>query len=81
MNEALTGMRVIKFYAWEEHFSSLIGRLRNEELGSLKGRKYLDAWCVYFWATTPVLISILTFVTYILLGHTLTAANVRHVDT
>ena len=43
---------------------------------SLKGRKYLDALCVYFWATTPVLISILTFTTYVAMGHTLTAAKV-----
>lgn len=28
----------------------------------LKGRKYLDAWCVFFWATTPVLVAVLTFV-------------------
>lgn len=40
------------------------------------GRKYLDALCVYFWATTPVLISILTFTTYVALGHHLTAAKV-----
>lgn len=49
---------------------------RAEELSSLKGRKYLDALCVYFWATTPVLISILTFTTYVALGHKLTAAKV-----
>ena len=41
------------------------------------GRKYLDAWCVYFWATTPVLISILTFTTYSLMGNKLTAAKVN----
>lgn len=42
----------------------------------LKGRKYLDALCVYFWATTPVLISILTFATYTLLGNQLDAKTV-----
>ena len=50
---------------------------RAAELKSLKGRKYLDAWCVYFWATTPVIISILTFTTYALLGNKLTAAKVQ----
>ena len=49
---------------------------RSLELKSLKGRKYLDALCVYFWATTPVLISILTFATYVAMGYTLTAAKV-----
>ena len=77
MSEILFGIRVIKFYAWEKHFSGRVNELRDAELKSLKGRKYLDALCVYFWATTPVLISILTFTTYALLGHKLTAAKVR----
>ncbi|XP_069116797.1 ATP-binding cassette sub-family C member 10-like [Argopecten irradians] len=76
MNEVLFGMRIVKFYTWENHFRSEIQRLRNAELKSLKGRKYLDAMCVYFWATTPVLISILTFTTYSLMGNHLTAAKV-----
>ena len=51
--------------------------LRSAELRSLKGRKYLDALCVYFWATTPVLISILVFATYkVVLKKELTAAKV-----
>ena len=49
---------------------------RTTELNKLKGRKYLDALCVYFWATTPVLISILTFTTYVAFGNKLTAAKV-----
>jgi len=76
MNEVLFGMRVVKFYSWESHFEEKINTLREAELQSLKGRKYLDAMCVYFWATTPVLISILTFTTYTLMGNQLTAAKV-----
>ncbi|EDV28182.1 uncharacterized protein TRIADDRAFT_21627 [Trichoplax adhaerens] len=76
MSEILYGIRVIKFYAWEANFANKIERLRNAELKSLKGRKYLDALCVYFWATTPVIISILTFATYAALGNRLTAAKV-----
>ena len=77
MNEILFGIRVVKFYAWENHFESKVNELRDAELKSLKGRKYLDAMCVYFWATTPVLISILTFTTYSLMGNQLTAAKVN----
>jgi ATP-binding cassette subfamily C (CFTR/MRP) protein 10 len=54
----------------------MFSELRELELKYLRGRKYLDALCVYFWATTPVLISIFTFVTYVLLGNKLTAATV-----
>lgn len=80
MNEVLFGMRILKFYTWEEYFCSQIRNLREAELKSLKGRKYLDAMCVYFWATTPVLISILTFTTYTLMGNPLTAAKVRMIN-
>ncbi|XP_011404304.1 PREDICTED: multidrug resistance-associated protein 7-like isoform X1 [Amphimedon queenslandica] len=76
MTEILTGIRVIKFYAWEKNFADKVNNIRSSELKSLAGRKYLDALCVYFWATTPVLISIMTFSTYVALGHKLTAAKV-----
>jgi len=49
---------------------------RKPEVLNLKKRKYLDALCVYFWATTPVTISILTFSTYIFFGGQLTATKV-----
>jgi ATP-binding cassette, subfamily C (CFTR/MRP), member 10 len=95
VTEAITGIRVLKYHVWEDHFIQKIKsklildddsssyyvfrfflELRNSELKYLKGRKYLDALCVYFWATTPVLISILTFTTYTLMGNKLTAAKV-----
>ncbi|GFR60827.1 multidrug resistance-associated protein 7-like [Elysia marginata] len=76
MNELLYGIRIVKFYSWEHHFMDCIKAARVNELKCLQGRKYLDALCVFFWATTPVLISILTFTTYVLLGNKLTAAKV-----
>ncbi|MBN3297038.1 MRP7 protein, partial [Amia calva] len=76
MTEILFGMRVIKFYTWEKHFTEKIAGCRKQELSHLKTIKYLDAVCVYTWAALPVVISILTFITYVLLGHELTAAKV-----
>jgi ATP-binding cassette subfamily C (CFTR/MRP) protein 10 len=76
ITEVLRGIKAIKLYVWEQHFLRIITKLRDKELKYLKGRKYLDALCVYFWATTPVLISILTFSTYVLMGNKLTAATV-----
>ena len=57
-------------------FSQRVTMLRSAEVRSLAARKYLDALCVFFWAATPVLISLLTFLTYVLLGNHLTAAKV-----
>ncbi|XP_077991202.1 ATP-binding cassette sub-family C member 10-like [Glandiceps talaboti] len=76
ISEVLFGIRVIKFFAWERHFTDKINFLRADELKSLRGIKYLDAFCVYFWATTPVLISLLTFATYAATGGQLSAAKV-----
>uniref|UniRef100_A0A667ZN88 ATP-binding cassette, sub-family C (CFTR/MRP), member 10 n=1 Tax=Myripristis murdjan TaxID=586833 RepID=A0A667ZN88_9TELE len=76
MTEILFGIRVIKFYSWEPYFAQKVAGCRRQELSRLKAIKYLDAVCVYTWAALPVVISILTFVTYVLLGHELTAAKV-----
>ncbi|XP_075224680.1 ATP-binding cassette sub-family C member 10 [Lycorma delicatula] len=75
-SEVLRGIRVVKLHVWEDFFIEKILKIRKKEMYYLKGRKYLDAMCVYFWATTPVLISLLTFLTYTLLGNELTAATV-----
>uniref|UniRef100_A0A673X4S4 ATP-binding cassette sub-family C member 10 n=1 Tax=Salmo trutta TaxID=8032 RepID=A0A673X4S4_SALTR len=76
MTEVLFGIRVIKFYNWEAYFAQKIAACRRQELSHLKAIKYLDALCVYTWGALPVVISIITFVTYVLLGHELTAAKV-----
>uniref|UniRef100_A0A670I1J2 ATP binding cassette subfamily C member 10 n=1 Tax=Podarcis muralis TaxID=64176 RepID=A0A670I1J2_PODMU len=76
MTEFLCGMRVIKFYTWEQHFASRVYTCRAKELKSLRAIKYLDAVCVYLWAALPVVVSIVIFITYVLLGHQLSATKV-----
>ncbi|NXY25088.1 MRP7 protein, partial [Atrichornis clamosus] len=76
MTEFLCGIRVIKFYAWEKHFSTRINACRAKELQKSRAISYLDAVCVYMWAALPVVVSIAIFVTYVLLGHQLTATKV-----
>ncbi|NXJ75494.1 MRP7 protein, partial [Trogon melanurus] len=76
MTEFLCGIRVIKFYAWEKHFSTRINACRDKELKKLQTMKYLDAVCVYLWAALPVVVSIVIFITYVILGHQLTATKV-----
>lgn len=72
--EALVGAKQIKLQALENVFTERISELRKSEIKFLSKRKYLDAWCVYFWATTPVLINLLTFGGLVLMGMKLTAA-------
>ncbi|KAH8263022.1 hypothetical protein KR044_003280, partial [Drosophila immigrans] len=73
--ETMQGAKQIKSNAWEPIFIRKIRELRQVEIKFLSKRKYLDAMCVYFWATTPVLMSLLTFSVYVLLGHNLVAST------
>ncbi|XP_027928770.1 ABC transporter C family member 13 isoform X1 [Vigna unguiculata] len=74
--EILTYIRTLKMYGWELLFSSWLMDTRSLEVKHLATRKYLDAWCVFFWATTPTLFSLFTFGLYALMGHQLDAAMV-----
>ncbi|XP_012874679.1 PREDICTED: multidrug resistance-associated protein 7 isoform X1 [Dipodomys ordii] len=76
MAELLSGIRVIKFFGWEQALGAQVEARRARELGRLRVIKYLDAACVYLWAALPVVISIVIFITYVLMGHQLTATKV-----
>ncbi|KAK3858134.1 hypothetical protein Pcinc_035658 [Petrolisthes cinctipes] len=76
MTEVLRMIKMVKLNAWEATFKHRIYDERYGEVKALAGRKYLDAACVYFWATTPVLIPIVTFTVYIALGNPLEPARV-----
>ncbi|XP_051148072.1 ABC transporter C family member 13 isoform X1 [Andrographis paniculata] len=74
--ELLTYIRTLKMYGWELLFSRWLMKTRASEVKYLSVRKYLDAWCVFFWATTPTLFSLFTFGFYSLMGYQLDAATV-----
>ncbi|GAV71444.1 ABC_tran domain-containing protein/ABC_membrane domain-containing protein [Cephalotus follicularis] len=74
--EILAHIRTLKMYCWEHIFSSWLMETRSSEVKHLSTRKYLDAWCVFFWATTPSLFSLFTFGLFTLMGHQLDAAMV-----
>ncbi|XP_055468882.1 ATP-binding cassette sub-family C member 10 isoform X1 [Psammomys obesus] len=76
MTELLNGIRVIKFFRWEQALGDRVKACRSRELGRLRVIKYLDAICVYLWAALPLVTSITIFITYVLMGHQLTATKV-----
>ncbi len=49
---------------------------RNEEFKFLKKMKTIDAFNVYFWATTPLLVSFVSFTVHYFRGEPLTPSNV-----
>ncbi|XP_043706853.1 ABC transporter C family member 13 isoform X2 [Telopea speciosissima] len=74
--ELLKNIRTLKMYGWDLLFTNWLMETRSMEVKYLSTRKYLDAWCVFFWATTPTLFSLFTFGVFTLMGNTLDAATV-----
>ena len=65
--EVLSGMRAVKLSGWEVPLLARIASHRASEFLALTKRKYLDAICVWCWASTPLLMSLATFALTLLL--------------
>lgn len=73
----MRAIRVVKLNNWESFFESKINKIRLKELKYLRFRKYLDAVCVYLWASTPILITVSILITYtLILNNELNASKV-----
>ena len=65
-NEVLQGIRVIKFFAWENSFRDSINAIREMELKDLKASAYWGSVVMFMWMSTPLFVSIITLATYML---------------
>ena len=76
MNEVLTGVRIIKYYAWELAFEGKITAIRDEEMVYLKKIAYLVAGgFTLVMMAVPLVQPIVVFLTYVQLGNELTATT------
>ena len=56
-SELLNGIKVIKLYAWEDHFQSNVKQIRNNEMAVLKRIAYLNSGLSFLWSTcTPFMV-------------------------
>jgi ATP-binding cassette, subfamily C (CFTR/MRP), member 1 len=73
MNELLLGIRVVKFYAWEEPIAVKVSRLRNLEKELMFKRNLVAAFQAVLFSCTPVWVTISLFSVYVgLLGNPMT---------
>lgn len=66
INEILAGIRIIKFYAWEQPFGKEVNRLRGKELRALTNLAYTSAiGFSLIMRSAPVINPMLVFLAYI----------------
>lgn len=59
MNEVLSGIKVLKLYAWEPSFEQQILQIRDKEVKVLKEAAYLNAGTSFIWSCAPFLVRFL----------------------
>jgi ABC-type multidrug transport system fused ATPase/permease subunit len=68
-------MDTVKCYAWEKSFESRIQGIRNEELSWFRKAQLLSAFNSFILNSTPVVVTLVSFGVYVLLGGDLTPAR------
>ena len=63
-NEVLQNVRIIKYFAWEQRFSQIIGEKRAVELRALRNKYILWAFAATTWFGVPLLITFFSFLLY-----------------
>lgn len=75
MNEILAAMDTVKSYAWETSFQSKVQGVRNEELSWYRKALLLGAFNFFILNSIPVVVIVIAFGVFSLLGGDLTPAR------
>ncbi|XP_069315906.1 ATP-binding cassette sub-family C member 2 isoform X2 [Eulemur rufifrons] len=66
MNEILSGIKILKYFAWEPSFKDQVHKLRKKELKNLLVFGRIQAVITFLLYLAPVLVSVITFSVYVL---------------
>ncbi|KAK3285585.1 hypothetical protein CYMTET_6817 [Cymbomonas tetramitiformis] len=75
MVDAISGIRILKFYAWEDSFLQNINAIRNKEVGVLTSIAWCQAGFGMVLFGLPILIAVSAIGSYALAGNTMDAAT------
>ncbi|XP_008775219.2 ABC transporter C family member 2-like [Phoenix dactylifera] len=75
MNEILAAMDTVKCYAWEQSFHSKVQSVRNDELSWFRRAQLLAALNTFMLNSIPVVVIVVSFGMFSLLGGDLTPAK------
>ncbi|KAG0166993.1 hypothetical protein DFQ28_007487 [Apophysomyces sp. BC1034] len=64
MNELLSAIRIVKFFAWEKEFKKRVFAAREVELKAIRSRLFMFMWMGNAWFLIPVFIMVTVFYMY-----------------
>ncbi|XP_057686609.1 multidrug resistance-associated protein 4 [Corythoichthys intestinalis] len=76
MNEVVSGIRIIKMYAWEKPFAALVSDVRRKEIQQIMMSSYLRGLNMASFFCASKIIVFITFTLYVLLGNKISASRV-----
>ncbi|CAG5123107.1 unnamed protein product [Candidula unifasciata] len=68
MNEVLSGIKIIKLFAWEKSFETRILDIREKELQTLRISAIINSVLTFSWTAAPFVVSLLTFLCYVFIA-------------
>ena len=74
LNELISAVKFIKFFAWESPFLKRIAEFRTKEMGYVRSLLMIRAANTALAMSSPTLASVIAFLVYAAIGHTLTPA-------
>ena len=76
VQEAIQGIRIVKWFAWEEQFMEKICQARSKEISSLRSYLIFDALLRINWGLVPTLVGLVSFLVHtMVLGKSLSPAE------
>lgn len=65
MNEILSGIKVLKLYAWEPSFQESVEKVRSKELQIIRNAAVVNAYVFFIWNVIPFLVTLFSFIAFV----------------
>ncbi|KAF7343004.1 Oligomycin resistance ATP-dependent permease YOR1 [Mycena venus] len=76
ITEVLQGIRLVKFYGWEDFYVERIQEMRTREVKTIRKSAWATSALVAMFTVMPTLAMVLSLITYKLTGHALDIAKI-----
>ncbi|KAJ6528504.1 multidrug resistance-associated ABC transporter [Mycena capillaripes] len=76
ITEVLQGIRLVKFYGWEDFYVERIQEMRTREVKTIRKSAWATSALIAMFTVMPTLAMILSLITYKLTGHALDIAKI-----